>query len=339
MRARWRGFELPTRVHPEKTTMSATYGKFIAEPFERGFGHTLGNSLRRILLSHLEGAAVSAVRIDGIPHEFTAIEGIYEDIPEILLNIKKIRLKLHSDKPKWLTLKASKKGEIKAGDIEPDPDIEIINKNLHIATITNNKGKLNMQLEVRRGRGYLTAEEHKSHDQEIGVIPLDCIFSPVRRVRYRVEETRVGRRTNYDRLVIEIWTDGSTTPELALVEASKILRRHLDPFVYYFELGEEPIEAKLSATQRRMEWVKAKASEELKKTLDMPIQELELSARALSCLQGENIKDVRDLIQKSEEELLQLKNLGKSSVEDIKGKLAALGLRLGMDISQLETGE
>jgi len=338
MRIRWRGFELPTRVVAEKSTLTPTYGKFVAEPFERGFGTTIGNSLRRILLSCLEGAAVTAVKIDGVLHEFSSIEGVYEDVAEILLNIKKLRFRLFADQPKRLTLQASDKGEVLASAIQPDPEVEIVTPNLHIATLTA-KVDLKIEMLVRKGRGYQTAEENAPAEQEIGLIPLDSVFSPVQRVRYRVEDTRVGRKTNYDRLITEVWTDGSVSPEIALVEAAKIMRRHLDPFVYYFELGQEVIEEKLTPIEKRMEWVKAKAAQELGAKLKMPIEELELSARAVNCLRGENIRTIGDLVQRTEADLLELKNLGKTSVEDIKGKLAALELKLGMDLSEPLTGE
>lgn len=238
MRIRWRGLELPSRVERDQSVSDDTYGRFIVEPFERGFGITVGNSLRRILLSSLEGAAVTTVKIAEAPHEFTSIPGVLEDATDIILNIKQIVVRSESDEVKTLHISRSAAGEVRAGDLEADAALEIVNPDLLICTLTTD-ASLNLEMTVRKGRGYATAEENRSPDQEVGIIPVDSIFSPVLRVRYRTEDTRVGQRTNYDRLVLEVWTRGTIAPEDAVVEAAKILRKHLNPFVTYHELGEE----------------------------------------------------------------------------------------------------
>src|SRR5574337_915963 len=246
MRIRWRGLELPVRVDVERETLTDKYGKFIAAPFERGFGHSIGNSLRRILLSALEGSAVVSVKINGVSHEFTTIPGVVEDVADIILNIKNLVVKLHTDQPKVIRIEANKKGEIKAKDIIADASVEIVNGDLHIATLSEDVN-FNVGMEVRKGRGYVTAEENELEEQEYGLIPVDSLFSPVRNVRYAIEETRVGRRTNYDKLVMEIFTNSVISPEMALVEAAKIMRKHLNPFVQYFEIGRE-----LQQVEKRM---------------------------------------------------------------------------------------
>src|SRR3990167_6982940 len=236
MRIRWREFELPARVTVDQETLTPTYGRFVAEPFERGFGITVGNSLRRVLLSSIEGHSVTSVRIEGVQHEFSTIPGVVEDVTDIVLNVKKLLVKMHTDEPQRLRIEKSGKGIVRVADIIHDALVEIVNPDLHIATLADD-GRLIMDLEVRRGRGYVTAEEHVKGDQEIGLIPVDSVFGPVVRVRYRTENTRVGHLTNYDKLILDIWTDGTVDPERALVEASKVLRKHLNPFVQYFETG------------------------------------------------------------------------------------------------------
>lgn len=326
MRIRWRGFELPTRVVCETETLTDKYGKFTAEPFERGYGTTVGNSLRRVLLSSLEGSAIASVRIDGVLHEFSTIPGIVEDVTDIILNIKGIVVKLYTDDPKKIKIEASKKGEVRAGDIITDANVEVINKDHHICTISE-ETKLNVEMEVRKGRGYVTSEENSPEEQIIGLIPVDSIFSPVQRVRYKIEETRVGQRTNYDKLVLEVWTNGALSPEMALVEASKILRKHLNPFVQYFELGREIQVAEKSAEMRALE------DTGLKRKLDTPLAELDLSVRAANCLEAADLKTVRDLVQLTEPELLEIKNLGKTTLKELKKKLAELELSPGMKAS------
>lgn len=337
MRIRWRGLELPVRVDVERETLTDKYGKFIIAPFERGFGHTIGNSLRRILFSSLEGSAVVSVKINGISHEFTSIPHVVEDVTDIILNIKNIVVKLHTDQPKIIRIEASKKGEIKAEDIITDDNVEIINEDLHIATLSEDVD-FNVDMEVRKGRGYVTAEENEPEEQEVGLIAVDSIFSPVRNVRYAIEETRVGRRTNYDRLIIEIWTNGVVTPEMALVEAAKIMRKHLNPFIQYFEIGRE-----LQQVEKRMglESIAEISEEELGKKLSIPITELDLSVRASNCLETSNIATVGDLVTKTEEQLLEIKNFGKTTLKEVKKKLAQLNLTIGMPVAikQMEKGK
>lgn len=336
MRIRWKEFELPNRVSIEKETHTDTYGKFIAEPFERGFGITIGNGLRRILLSSIEGSAVTSVRIDGVEHEFSTIPGVVEDTIDIILNIKNIVVKLHSDKPRKIRIESKKKGEITAGDIITDDGVEVINEDLHIATISDNI-KFNVEMDVKNGRGYKTAEENgMDSGNEVGVIPIDAIFSPVRKTKIRVEETRVGRRTNYDRLILEIWTNGVVSPEMALTEASKVFRKHLNPFVHYFELGRELPQA----GEKQIEEVEEEeaSADEVNMKLAVPVSELDLSVRASNCLEYADIKTLGELVIREEEELLELKNFGKTTLVEIKKKLNQLGLsfKINENVSQAE---
>lgn len=324
MRIRWREFELPNRVSIEKETHTDTYGKFIAEPFERGFGITIGNGLRRILLSSIEGSAVTSVKIGGVEHEFSTIPGVVEDTIDIILNIKNLVVKLHSDKPRKIRIEAKKKGEVTAGDIITDDSVDVINEDLHIATISENVN-FNVEMDVKNGRGYKTAEENGIDGHEVGVIPIDAIFSPVRKTKIRVEETRVGRRTNYDRLIIEIWTNGIISPEMALTEASKVFRKHLNPFVRYFELGRELPQAGEKQIEKVLENEK-ESEDEINRKMAIPVSELDLSVRASNCLEYANIKTVGDLVTKEEDELLELKNFGKTTLIEIKKKLSQLGL-------------
>ncbi|MGN6547938.1 MAG: DNA-directed RNA polymerase subunit alpha [Aureliella sp.] len=238
MHIKWRGLELPSAVHVDKSTLSGTYGKFVAEPFERGFGTTIGNSMRRILLSSLEGSAITQIKVRGAQHEFTTIPGVLEDVTDVVLNVKSLVVKNHSDSTRVITVERNKAGVITGEDVETDGDVEVINKHHVLATLTDDVPFV-MEMVVENGRGYVSASEHSSRDHEIGIIPVDAVFSPVVRVRYEVEETRVGQKTNYDRLTMEIWTDGSIDPEMAMTEASKILRKHLNPFVKYTELGKK----------------------------------------------------------------------------------------------------
>jgi DNA-directed RNA polymerase subunit alpha len=328
MRIRWGDFELPTRVNVEKETYTDTYGKFFAEPFERGFGATIGNSLRRILLSSIEGSAVTSVRIEGVKHEFSTIPGVVEDTTDIILNIKNLIVQSHSDKPGKIRIVTKKKGEIKAKDIIIDDGVEIINGDLHIVTISENTN-FNVEMEVRKGRGYKTAGENEVEGHEIDVIPIDAVFSPVRKVKIRTEETRVGRRTNYDKLIIEIWTSGIISPEMALVEAAKIFRKHLNPFVHYFELGRElpqTGEKLLEKTDKEED-----PADEIDQQLTTSVSELDLSVRASNCLAVTNIKTLGDLVTKRENELLELKNFGRTTLVEIKKKLTQLGLSFKAD--------
>lgn len=327
MRVKWKDFELPSRVKCETETLTDTYGKFFTEPFERGFGTTIGNGLRRVLLSSIEGSAVTSIKIDNVPHELNTIDGMVEDVTDIVLNIKRLVVKLHSEKPKTITIEKSAKGEVKASDIKADPSVEIINPDHHIATL-NKDVKFAMEMVVEKGRGYVAAVFDDKEEQEIGRVHLDALFSPVQRVRYSVENTRVGQRTNYDRLILEIWTNGVVKPEDALVEASKILRKHLNPFIEYFEIGQELkkdsfLEQGLRVPDR---------DDELKGKLAKELSELDLSVRANHCLQAADIKTIKDLVIKTDAELLKIKNFGKTSLEEIKKKLAALGLSLGIKI-------
>lgn len=323
MRIRWRGFELPSRVTVEQETLTDKYGKFIAEPFERGYGVTIGNGLRRILLSSLEGSAVVSVKLDGVKHEFSTIPGVIEDVTDIILNIKNLVVKSHADKETTIKIEAHKKGEIKAKDIITDGNIEILNGDLHIVTLSE-ETDFKVEMNVRKGRGYVTAEENESEEQEIGMIPIDSIFSPVRKVSFRTEDARVGRRTNYDRLIMEIWTNGVVTPEMALVEAAKILRKHLNPFVQYFQIGHELPKAEIKPS---IEPAKPNVlAKEADPKNDTPISELDLSVRASNCLDAANIKTIGDLISLTEEELLEIRNFGKTTLKEVKKKLTQRSL-------------
>ena len=325
-RVRWRGLELPLQVKAVQGTLTDRYGEFVAEPFERGYGHTIGNSLRRVMLSSLEGAAVAAVKIEGAQQEFSALTGIREDVAEIVLNVKELVLKLHPDSERTLRIDVKKVGDVTAADITPDPDVEIINPDHKIATITDEVA-FGCEMIVRKGRGYLPAEEHEGLPKSIGVIPVDALFSPVQRVAYTVESTRVGRRTNYDRLILKIWTNGAVEPEMALVEASKILRKHLNPFVEYFEVGrllpqEEP---ELLAPIKDLDRPQVTES-----TLSMPVKALDLGIRALNCLDSEGIKTVGQLLERTEEDLLAISSFGKRTLENLRDSLAEHGLEIGI---------
>jgi DNA-directed RNA polymerase subunit alpha len=330
MRVKWRGLELPTRVERDTTVSSDKYGRFFIEPFERGFGTTIGNSLRRVLLSSLEGSAVTSLKAAGVNHEFTSIKGVMEDVTDIVLNVKNLVVRLQSDEPKTMKVSANKAGVITAADIVADPAIEVINKDAVIATLTEGVN-FEMEMVVEKGRGYLPASERIAamdrFDQEIGVILVDAVYSPVRRVRYTTEDTRVGQRTNYDKLILEIWTDGTVTPEMALVEAAKILRKHVNPFVQYFELGEETVAEEVIAEE---EVVEEKVDEELIEKLRTPIQELELSVRASNCLESAKVETVGRLVTMTEADLLKIRSFGKTSLREVKRKLADMGLSLGM---------
>jgi len=326
MRVRWRGLELPTRVVNDQKVSMPTYGAFTVEPFERGFGTTVGNALRRILLSSLEGAAVTSVKIAGADHEFTSIPGVLEDVTDIILNVKSLVVKLHDEGPRVMRLRSQVKGPVTADLIEADPAVEIINRELVLATLTDDV-LFDMEMVVDTGRGYLPAEEmiDPDADQELGRIYVDASFSPVTRVRYRTEDTRVGQVTNYDRLVLEIWTNGTITPEMAMVEAAKILRKHLNPFVQYFELGEQIVEPGLAEAREDVDT-------ELQKKLRMSVHELELSVRANNCLESAKIESVGQLVNCTEQDLLKIRSFGKTSLREVKRKLQGLGLSLGMNL-------
>ena len=326
MRVRWRGLELPVQVRVDQDTLTDTYGEFVAEPFERGFGHSIGNSLRRVLLSSIEGSAVVAVKFDGVQQELSSIEGIVEDIPEIVLNIKELVLRLHPDQEKVLRVEASKPGVVTAGDIEADPDVEIVNPDQVICTLAD-ETEFACDMWIRKGRGYVPSEEHEGLPTEIGVIPVDGLFSPVRRVSYQVEDCRVGRKTNYDRLLLDITTNGVVSPEMALVEASKILRKHMNAFVEYFELGRQLPQEEPEPIPEIRHLGEAELPES---KLSMPISVLDLNARAAHCLEAEGVKTVRDLLSKSEKELLAMRNFGKVTLDEVAESLEEQGLEVGM---------
>jgi len=329
MRIRWRGLELPSQVTCDRSSLTATYGKFIAEPFERGFGVTVGNSLRRVLLSSLEGSAVTRIKLHGAQHEFTTLPGVVEDVTDIVLNVKSLVVKNFSEQTRVLRIEKSARGVVTGGDIQADDQIEVINKGHVLATLTDDVPFV-MELVVENGRGYVPATERNVQILEIGTIPLDAAFSPVVRVRYEVEETRVGQKTNYDKLTLEIWTNGSLAPEMALVEAAKILRKHLNPFVQYSELG-----AKVHAEARAVHGAGLDPAIESK--LSMSLAELNLSVRATNCLESENIHSVRDLVVRTEEQLLEVRNFGETTLNEVREKLADLGLRLGMRLPPAPT--
>ncbi len=328
MRVTWRGLELPTRVERDRKIGSDRYGKFYIEPFERGFGTTIGNSLRRVLLSSLEGSAVTSIKIAGVSHEFSSINGVMEDVTDIVLNVKNLTVRLTGPGPKVMKVSANKAGTVTAADIEADPSIEIIDKDKVIATLTKDVN-FEMEMVVESGRGYLPASERLAtadrYEQEIGRITLDAVYSPVTRVRYSTEDTRVGQKTNYDRLILEIWTNGTITPEMALVEAAKILRKHINPFVQYSEVGAETVSGEAA-----VEEAKPLVDKELEAKLNMPIQELELSVRASNCLESVKVETVRQLAKMTEQELLEVRSFGKTSLREVKRKLADIGLSLGM---------
>lgn len=332
MRIRWRNFELPSSVKVDKDTLTDEYGKFFIEPFERGFGHTIGNGLRRVLLSSIEGYAVVAVKIEGVLHEFTTVPGVLEDVTDIVLNLKQVLVKGTGTEPIKMTVDAEGEGPVTCAAIQTDERAQILNPDHVLATITDPEATLRMELEARIGRGYVTAEENEGKEHEIGVIFMDANFSPVKRVRYEVEDTRVGKITNYDKLILEIWTDGTLSPEAALVQASKIYRKHLNAFVHYNRLDRDvPVEA----VQEGVEQVEEAVGNPLKELLSKPLDDLDLSVRARNCLDAVNVKTIGDLVQQTESELLKVRNFGKTSLREIKKKLADLNLSLGMEMEQV----
>ncbi|MGD8192748.1 DNA-directed RNA polymerase subunit alpha [Brevibacillus ginsengisoli] len=294
------------------------YGKFVVEPLERGYGTTLGNSLRRILLSSLPGAAVTSVQIDGVLHEFSTVPGVVEDVTEIILNIKGLALKIHSDEEKILEIDADGEGVVRAGDIRADSDVEILNPDLHIATLSEG-GRLHIRMTAGRGRGYVQADGNKSEDLPIGVIPIDSIYTPIKRVNYQVENTRVGQMTNYDKLTLEVWTNGSIRPEEAVSLGAKIMTEHLNLFV---GLTDEAKDAEIMVE---------KEEDKKEKVLEMTIEELDLSVRSYNCLKRAGINTVQELTQKSEEDMMKVRNLGRKSLEEVQEKLAELGLSLRLE--------
>jgi DNA-directed RNA polymerase subunit alpha len=314
-------FEMPKRLQKEDATATETYAKFVADPFETGYGHTIGNSLRRVLLSSLEGAAITSLKVDGAMHEFATIDGVVEDVTDVVLNLKKIKFKAHTRDPQTLLLSVNKEGAVTAADIQLNQNVELVNPDQPICTLDKKK-KFEMELELKIGRGFCPSDENKKPGQPIGVIAIDSLFSPVTRVRYAVEAARVGNRTDYDRLILEIWTDGRISPDDALTQASAILAHHLDVFVGYDKNAVEFEEA-----ESKQDDEKAK----LKKLLNMSVNEIELSVRAANCLNNANITTVGQLAMKTEQEMLKYRNFGKKSLNEIKDKLQALGLSLGMN--------
>lgn len=320
---RTKDFQIPQKLSVEKDTLTPTYGKFFAEPFERGFGTTIGNSLRRVLLSSIVGTGVTSVKIDGVFHEFSTIPGVKEDVTDIVLNLKALRLKLYTEKPKTVYLQRKGPGEVRAGDITPDADIEVLNPDLHIATLGKDV-KLNIEMVAKLGRGYVPAEKNKEDGQAIGVIPVDSIFSPIKKVNFNVENTRVGRQTDYEKLILEVWTDGSIKPEDAIAHAAKIIKDHLSIFIN-FEEDEKKIEEPRGDEQKKR----------LVKNLLRNVNELELSVRAANCLKNANITTIADLVQKTEPEMLKTKNFGRKSLNEIKNILNNMGLRFGMKMDEI----
>jgi len=318
----WRDFQFPKRIAVEQETYSPTYGKIIAEPLEKGYGVTLGNALRRVMLSSIEGAAVTSIKIEGAPHEFSTIDGVLEDLPEIILNVKNIVLRSYSKSPKKITINEEGEKIITAKDIVTDETIEVVNPNLHIATLTSKKAKFQLEMEVGRGRGFVPADVNKREDMPIGVIPIDSIFTPVTKVAFKVENTRVGKRTDYDKLILEIFTNASIEPKEALIYAAKVMSKHLELF---FTLGEIPEEDTEELTPEE-----AALYEKLK----IPISELELSVRSANCLREANIKTLAELVEKTEAEMLSYRNFGKKSLTEVNTLLKTMNIALGMKIDK-----
>ncbi len=320
-----KGFHKPKRLECELETLTSTYGKFIAEPLERGFGQTLGNSLRRVLLSSIDGAAVTSVRLGGVYHEFSTIPGVKEDVTDLILNVKALRIKSAVEGPKVLHLKATGPGEVRASQIVTDADVEILNPELYITTLDKD-GKLEMEIEVGRGRGYVPAERNKRENQPVDVIAVDSVFSPIVRVNYQVEDTRVGHATDYNKLILEVWTDGSILPQEAVVMAARILKEHLNIFITFDEEPEEP--------ERVVDVEKERLVEYLSRSVD----EMELSVRSANCLKNSNIQYLWQLVQKTEAEMLKTKNFGRKSLNEIKEILSGMHLQFGMKVDDIPGG-
>jgi DNA-directed RNA polymerase subunit alpha len=320
MKMKWKNLQMPKGLQPDAGN-SERYGRFTLEPLERGFGTTLGNALRRVLLSSLQGAAITSVRIEGVLHEFSTLPGVIEDVTEIVLNLKQVRLKLHGDGPKKGVFEMRGKGEVRAGDLQVDADVEVLNKDQHIATL-NRDGDLRMEVEINGGRGYVSADQHTSADRPIGVIPIDSLFSPVTKVNYTVEATRLGQRIDYDKLSMEVWTDGSILPNDAVSMSSKILRDHFSLLISFEEEPQEEVEAAVDEDKVR-----------IRKTLDKSVEELELSVRSSNCLRAAEIRTIGELVVKGEAEMLKFRNFGRKSLKEIQDILAEMGLHFGMDIT------
>src|SRR5215472_13597320 len=318
----WKGFQRPKRLEFERETLTDRFGRFYAQPFERGFGTTIGNALRRVLLSSIEGAAITAVKIDGVLHEFSPIPGVVEDATDIILNLKQIPLKLHVDHAKTLTVRVDKAGEVRARDIQADADVEILEPDAHIATVSEG-GKLHMEMRMKRGRGYVSADRNFDEDLGIGWIPIDSVHSPVKKVNYVVDAARIGQTTDYDKLTLEVWTNGAVTPRDAVSLAAKLIRDHFTIFVGLDEADDHPLDSG-----------GAEPSSALNENLDKSVEELELSVRSYNCLKNANIRTIRELVQKTEGEMLKTKNFGRKSLNEIKEILQSMGLSLGMRLDQ-----
>jgi DNA-directed RNA polymerase subunit alpha len=317
----WKGFQKPKRLEYDAETLSSVYGKFTAQPFERGFGTTIGNALRRVLLSSIEGSAVTAVKIEGVLHEFSSIPGVVEDVTDIILNLKRVPLKLHVDHPESLYVKAEGAGEIKAGMIQANPNIEILDPEAPIATLSE-EGKLEMEMRIKRGRGYVPADRNFDDDLSIGYIPIDSVHSPVRKVAYQVEDARLGQVTDYDKLTIEVWTDGSISPQDAVALGAKLLKDHMSIFINF---EEQPSSEKEELSEEL---------ERLNENLNRSVDELDLSVRSYNCLKNANIRTIGELVQKTEAEMLKTKNFGRKSLTEIKELLSEMGLSLGMKLDE-----
>ena len=318
----WKGFQRPKRLDFERETLTDRFGRFYAQPFERGFGTTIGNALRRVLLSSIEGAAITAVQIDGVLHEFSPIKGVVEDATDIILNLKQLPLTCHVDHTKTLTLRKDKPGPVRASDIEADADVEILEPDAHIATVAEG-GKLHMEMRVKRGRGYVSADKNFDEDLGIGWIPIDSVHSPVKKVNYLVEAARLGQTTDYDKLTVDVWTNGSVTPRDAVSLSAKLIRDHLNIFINLEDVGDLQLDA--TADQPRAA---------LNENLDKSVEELELSVRSYNCLKNANIRTIRELVNKTEAEMLKTKNFGRKSLNEIKEILHTMGLGLGMRVDQ-----
>ena len=318
----WKGFQRPKRLEFERETSTERFGRFYAQPFERGWGTTIGNTLRRVLLSSIEGAAVTAVKIDGVQHEFSPIPGVVEDATDIILNLKSVPLKVHTDETKTLYIRVDRPGEVRARDIEVDQDVEILEPDAHIATVAD-KGKLHMELRIKRGRGYVAADKNFDEDLGIGWIPIDSVHSPVKKVNYLVESARVGQDTTYDKLTLDIWTNGAISPSDALSLSARLVKDHLSIFISVGESGE-------SESESTQESAPAVTNE----NLDKSVEELELSVRSYNCLKNANIRTLRELVTKTEAEMLKTKNFGRKSLNEIKEILSSMGLSLGMRLDQ-----
>jgi DNA-directed RNA polymerase subunit alpha len=321
----WKGFQRPKRLEFERETLTDRFGRFYAQPFERGFGTTVGNALRRVLLSSIEGAAVTAVKIDGVLHEFSPIPGVVEDATDIILNLKQVPLKMHVDTTKTLYLRIDKAGDVKARDIETDADVEILEPDAHIATVAEG-GRLHMEMRVKRGRGYISADKNFDEDLGIGWIPIDSVHSPIKKVNYLVEAARLGQTTDYDKLTVDVWTNGSVTARDAVSLSAKLIRDHLNIFINLEDGLETQSEG--AADQPRAA---------LNENLDKSVEELELSVRSYNCLKNANIRTIRELVQKTEGEMLKTKNFGRKSLNEIKEILTGMGLNLGMRLDQPTT--